>query len=307
MKKNLFTNEQKLCYWSERLKNIEENPRPISLVVGLTGRCNWKCEFCYLGDQKPLDLNYNKLINFLDYLRNAGLKSIEITGGEPTLYKNLEKLVEVCHDTFKLKIGMTTNGSFLEQSVSYEVLKYFDWIRVSINNYYDHKEIPNFDYIPDNVYLGFNLIFHKKIQFDFSFSFLTEFLDKNPNAKYLRVALDRDCGDITSSHYDKIMNQYNNRDQRIKFRPKPIMQMYEGKCYCGYIKPILEWDGNVYNCIAELEMLGHNSPNIITDIDHPEKLLKYPKDKDMHCRFCLFKDRNEFVKKILKPTHAEFL
>lgn len=306
MKENLFTNQKKLCYWTNRIKKIEESPKPISLVVALTGRCNWSCDFCYLGDQEPRDLDYDKLIRFIEQLFLYGLKSIEITGGEPSLYPKLEQLVEECHE-LGLKIGMTTNGSFLEQSVCYEVLKHFDWIRVSINNYYDHREIPNFDYIPKNVYFGFNLIFHKGMQNDFSFSFLREFLDKNKNAKYIRVALDRDCNIGTSEIFDRAKKTYQNRDSRILFRPKIIPRLYEGKCYCGYIKPLLEWDGKVYNCVSELEMFGHHSPHTIADIDHPEKLLEYDNDRVMHCKYCFYKDRNEFVKQILNPTHAEFL
>jgi len=304
MRDNLFTNQKKLCYWSERIKNIEKDPKPISLVVALTGRCNWSCDYCYLGDQQPKDLDYDKLTDFIYHLwLKGGLKSIEITGGEPTLYKKLDNLIKGCYH-LGLKIGITTNGSYLHKL---ENLDKFDWIRISISEYYDKKEFPDFSFIPDNVYLGFNLIFHKDIQNDFSFSYLRDFLDYNPNAKYMRISLDRDCSVVTSSFYNRAVKQYENRDYRIKFRPQIKTETYEGKCYCGFLKPILEWDGNVYNCVAELEMFGHHSPHVITDIDHPEKLLKYPKDRKLHCKYCFYKDRNEFVKNILNPLHSEFL
>ncbi len=54
-------------------------------------------------------------------------------------------------------------------------------------------------------------------------------------------------------------------------------------------------------------MYGHKSPIYITDIDHPEKLLEYPKDRKLRCKYCYYKDRNEYVKFILKGFHKEFL
>ena len=93
---DIFSSTTKLRFWSERILKIEDHPLPIHLVAAVTGKCNLKCSFCYLLDNKPIDLDFNELKNFIEKL--PSLKSIEITGGEPTLYPQINELIEYTKD-----------------------------------------------------------------------------------------------------------------------------------------------------------------------------------------------------------------
>jgi len=93
------------------------------LRISVTDRCNFRCSYCMPSEIFNKDYNYIKQSNILSYeeiiqisiiLKKIGLKKIRITGGEPLLRKNIDKLI------YKLKyevgiqhLSMTTNGSLL--------------------------------------------------------------------------------------------------------------------------------------------------------------------------------------------------
>ncbi len=227
---SLKTSNNKLVFWSERIKNIEESPKPILLVASLTGRCNWNCDFCYLRDQKTEDLDYDKLINFIDSLPIVG---IELTGGEPTLYKKINELIEHCHKK-GIKLGMTTNGSMITDQmrvsgkcpITEDNIEKFEWIRISINKYHKERITPTWSI--NKPYLGFNLIFHKGLEAGLSLMFLKKFIKENECARYLRIALDRNSDEITEEAYNNYLKHYQGKVDKIHFRPKTPNEFYMG-------------------------------------------------------------------------------
>ena len=96
------------------------------LRISVTDRCNYRCSYCmpseifnknysYIAQNKIL--SYEEIIHLCSILKKIGLTKIRITGGEPLLRKNIDKLV------YKLKtesgidnVSMTTNGSLLTNS-----------------------------------------------------------------------------------------------------------------------------------------------------------------------------------------------
>ncbi len=81
------------------INNPAQNIR--QAYIELTGRCNLKCRHCYRGGSKPEEkgLPVEDIKEALIPLLRAGIRSITITGGEPTLRKNdVIELVEFCKD-----------------------------------------------------------------------------------------------------------------------------------------------------------------------------------------------------------------
>lgn len=96
------------------------------LRISVTDRCNYRCSYCmpsevfnnnysYIAQNKIL--SYEEIIHLCSILKTIGLRKLRITGGEPLLRKNIDKLV------YKLKtesgidnVSMTTNGSLLTDS-----------------------------------------------------------------------------------------------------------------------------------------------------------------------------------------------
>jgi cyclic pyranopterin phosphate synthase len=97
------------------------------LRISVTDRCNFRCNYCMPKEIFGPDYAYLKhsdLLTFEEITRMArvfvahGVQKIRLTGGEPLLRKNLEKLIEqlaVLRTTqgTPLDITLTTNGSLL--------------------------------------------------------------------------------------------------------------------------------------------------------------------------------------------------
>mgnify|MGYP006302547443 CR=1 FL=1 len=77
---------------------IEEILSNFPLRISITDYCNLKCFFCSnegmsLSQKNRKHADVNDLIYLIDILVKNGLKNISLTGGEPTLYKYLDQLI----------------------------------------------------------------------------------------------------------------------------------------------------------------------------------------------------------------------
>ncbi len=102
--------------------------RPLQdLRISVTDRCNFRCVYCMpkeVFDKDYAFLPHSSLLSFEEITRIAtifvahGVRKIRLTGGEPLLRKNLEKLITMLGelktpDGQPLDLTLTTNGSLL--------------------------------------------------------------------------------------------------------------------------------------------------------------------------------------------------
>ena len=102
--------------------------RPLrDLRISVTDRCNFRCVYCMpkeVFDTSYQFLPHSSLLSFEEITRIAkifiahGVEKIRLTGGEPLLRKNIEKLIEMLAvlttvDGKPLDLTMTTNASLL--------------------------------------------------------------------------------------------------------------------------------------------------------------------------------------------------
>jgi cyclic pyranopterin phosphate synthase len=108
------------------------------LRVSLTDRCNFRCFYCLPNGEPPLArketiLTFEEITEICEIFVGLGIEKLRLTGGEPLLRKDIEKLVEKLS---KLKpelkdIALTTNGFSLERRA--ENLKKAGLDRVTIS------------------------------------------------------------------------------------------------------------------------------------------------------------------------------
>ena len=68
---------------------------PKEIIIELTNRCNFSCPFCYKNAQKNGNfLDYNEIAKIYHLIRGK-VKYIQLTGGEPTMHPDFEKIVEL--------------------------------------------------------------------------------------------------------------------------------------------------------------------------------------------------------------------
>src|SRR6266581_1192524 len=92
------------------------------LRISVTDRCNFRCIYCMPRDVFGPDYAFlpkSELLTFEEIARLArvfkdhGVEKIRLTGGEPLLRRNLERLIEMLADIPGLDLTLTTNGSAL--------------------------------------------------------------------------------------------------------------------------------------------------------------------------------------------------
>ncbi len=97
--------------------------RPLrDLRISVTDRCNFRCVYCMPKDVFGRDypfLPHGELLSFEEIARIArvfkahGVEKIRLTGGEPLLRRNVEKLIELLASIGGLDLTLTTNGALL--------------------------------------------------------------------------------------------------------------------------------------------------------------------------------------------------
>lgn len=106
----------------------DRRARPLrDLRISVTDRCNFRCTYCMpkdVFDKHHAFLPHADLLSFEEITRLArlfvdhGVRKIRLTGGEPLLRKNVERLIEMLarlttRDGAPLDLTLTTNGSIL--------------------------------------------------------------------------------------------------------------------------------------------------------------------------------------------------
>ena len=78
----------------------------------LTSACNFACPYCRGIEKEHCgSLSYESAKQVVDLWCRNGLKNIRFSGGEPTLWKHLPKLVEHTKSLGVKRIAVSTNGS----------------------------------------------------------------------------------------------------------------------------------------------------------------------------------------------------
>lgn len=97
--------------------------RPVrDLRISVTDRCNFRCVYCMPKEVFGRDYRFlerRELLTFEEIARLArafarqGVRKVRITGGEPLLRRDLDRLVAMLAEIEGLDLTLTTNGSLL--------------------------------------------------------------------------------------------------------------------------------------------------------------------------------------------------
>jgi GTP 3',8-cyclase len=99
--------------------------RPVrDLRISVTDRCNFRCVYCMPKEVYGRDYHFlerRELLTFEEIARltrafaGLGVEKVRLTGGEPLLRRELERLIEMLAAIPGLDLTLTTNGSLLPQ------------------------------------------------------------------------------------------------------------------------------------------------------------------------------------------------
>jgi cyclic pyranopterin phosphate synthase len=102
---------------------LDQRQRPLhDLRISVTDRCNFRCMYCMPENAFGRDhvfLGHDEVLRFEETARLAqlfaslGVRKIRLTGGEPLLRKNIERLIEMLAAIDGIDLTLTTNASML--------------------------------------------------------------------------------------------------------------------------------------------------------------------------------------------------
>lgn len=97
---------------------------PLDTELRLNWKCNAKCVMCGVSEyfskedkNKRKELDYQEITKILIQLKDMGCSSITLSGGEPTLRKDLVNIVAYASRTCSLNVSLNTNGFLLTKQL----------------------------------------------------------------------------------------------------------------------------------------------------------------------------------------------
>jgi cyclic pyranopterin phosphate synthase len=103
---------------------LDANNRPIrDLRISVTDRCNFRCSYCmpldeYAWIDKKEILTFEEIARLATLFVQLGVEKIRLTGGEPLVRQNLDRLVEKLSAIQGLRdLCLTTNGALLAEKI----------------------------------------------------------------------------------------------------------------------------------------------------------------------------------------------
>lgn len=115
------------------------------LRISLAERCNLRCTYCMPPEGVPLQpqsqlLQTPEILSLAEHFRNHGVNKIRLTGGEPTLRKDL---VEILHGLSNIggfeELAITTNGVTLARNLDSYMEAGLNRVNISLDTLHPDK------------------------------------------------------------------------------------------------------------------------------------------------------------------------
>jgi cyclic pyranopterin phosphate synthase len=115
------------------------------LRISVTDRCNFRCTFCMPAEgltwlPRVEILTFEELTRLLGLFVRLGVRSLKVTGGEPTVRADLPRLIGMFREVGPdLDVSMTTNGMLLDSLAAPLADAGLDRVTVSCHSLMPHR------------------------------------------------------------------------------------------------------------------------------------------------------------------------
>jgi cyclic pyranopterin phosphate synthase len=115
------------------------------LRISVTDRCNFRCTYCMPAEglawlPKTEILTFEELTRLLGLFVELGVRSVKVTGGEPTVRADLPRLIEMFRTVAPdIDLSMTTNGVLLDRLARPLADAGLDRVTVSLDSLLQHR------------------------------------------------------------------------------------------------------------------------------------------------------------------------
>lgn len=158
--------------------SVQDYPNHISCIIFTQG-CNLKCPFCQNSTLIPFNsenlIEEDEVLAYLN-LRKKMLDGVTISGGEPTLQKDLKEFIGKVRET-GLDIKLDTNGinyNLLKELVEEKMIDYVAMdIKNSLSKYEKTSGVQNINM--ENILKSIELLKQSKIDYEFRTTVINEY------------------------------------------------------------------------------------------------------------------------------------
>ncbi len=115
------------------------------LRISVTDKCNFRCTYCMPAEglrwlPKSDILTYEEIARLVGVFHSLGVRTIRLTGGEPTVRRDLPALVGMIRSVATdVDLSMTTNGFLLDELAGPLAAAGLDRINVSVDSLLRHR------------------------------------------------------------------------------------------------------------------------------------------------------------------------
>lgn len=306
-----FITSDKLKHHPDRVAEYLKTgySRPITAQFQITNVCPYRCVYC---DKVLNDIESEVTDKFISTLKNLGILSIVLTGGEPVVYKKFDKDIPILAENFEL--GLVTTLCKYQPLLE----THFKWVKVSMDSIDEKifKEIrqggglstilKNLEKLYKNksstVALGTQIVLTNENK---SMDLMTNFIERVKDiCDYIQIR------PIESSLlYEYTAEDFNNlkilKDKYKKITISDKFSLNQKPKSCP-----ARWSQILINSEHEVMLCCNRSTEKIAslyDKNLLEKLKTYNLDTRRCFRSCVLSSQNKYLSEIGKGNHINFV
>lgn len=254
--------------------------KPVILTLLLTYNCNLKCPFCGQNDirrqknfNESMQLSLEQVNKILDDARVAGIRNVNLWGGEPLLHPQIFDIIRAVKKRY-MRCFMVTNGVLLEKYAQEIVDSRLDFLQISVDAPgEEHDLVRNHRGLFKKIEAGIKAVNEKKRIFPF-ISASTVLLPDNLDKLEAIADADFSIGFGTSffqllmSYPEDVIQAYKERlvkDYGFKYEDFRVIDNFKGEGLT-----LAEYEDGVAQCAAIKNKYGDKVtfPNAMNDVSY---------------------------------------
>ena len=306
-----FISSDKLKYHPKQVSEFLDTgfSSPISAQFQITNRCMFRCVYC----DKTLNNNESTIDDkFINRLKELGIKSLVLTGGEPTIYSRFTQEIPRLAKEFKL--GLVTTLYKYHKELESE----FEWIKVSMDTideekFQQIKKGKGVDKILENLEtlyknkqekttVGTQIVLTNENKNEYE---LVEFIERVYHfCDYIQIRPIESLDLYTYQEADyRVLKKIKEQYKKVVISEKFVLNQKPNSCPARWAQLLIDCDHNLLLCCNRV----NDKIGSIYDTNIIELSKNYCIDFDKCYHSCVMAGNNHYLNNLINGKHKDFV